>query len=490
MSSQAAIIEHRTYGNFVKPRTPGIWRLGLIGTGAVFAIGILAMVAQAFAGLIAGLLVVALGVIALTPLTIQTRDGRNGWTAALVWWAFRRSVKKGTNVYDPMVLNPNGGEYGPLPGLLARSELVTVADTLGNEFGVIEQGGTAKHFSAVIACESDGSALVDQGDIDVWVARYGNYLADLGDEPGLVAASVTVQSAPDSGAGLQAEVNRLLSVDAPELTRNVLQQAVQKYPRASAHVTTWMTLTWTPTRAATRRITREELLDHIATRIPGLVGALAGTGAGSARAMSADQIAELVADAYAPDRHMPGPAWDQLVPACQAHHDHLSHADTASVTWWTTDAPRSAVHASVLVPLLRPHHDLTRKRVTILYRPHSSDKAAGVADEDLRTAAGHAGARKGEQRATDSRALQAARQQAAEQASGAGLTRFSVMATATTTTGNRHKAEAILSQVSATARLKMRPVTYSQDVAFQTALGIGVVPSAHTRVPSFVREQL
>ncbi len=495
-------IENRTYGNFVEPRTPGIWKLGLLGTGAVFTVGILAMIVQAFAGLVSGLVIALLGVIAIAPLAITTRDGRNGWTAVLVKVAHRKASRAGTTVHAPDLLGPVAfGAPARLPGLLAKSELVTITDSLGHPFGIIEQGGVAKHFSAVIAADADGAQLVDQHDIDVWVARWGNFLAELGDEPGLVGCSVTVETAPDPGHTVAAEVNRLLTDDAPALSRAVMMETAQRYPAGSAKVTSWLSITWTPTRAGSRKIGRPELLAHIGTRMPGLVSSLIGTGVGSAHPMTAAEIAERVQIAYDPSTsavfdearaHGPDAAvpWcDVAVPAVD-EYGHLLHADAVSVTWRMIEPPRSAVQSTVLVPLLKPHADLLRKRVTLLYRPHRSDEAARVADEDLRTAAGHAGSRKGEQRAGDSRALTAARQTAAEQAAGAGLVRFAILVTATTTPGNQHKGEAVVSQLSGTARLKMKPATGSQAVAFQAALGIGLVLSSHTRIPAIIREQM
>lgn len=496
------VIEQRTYGNFVQPRTPGIWRLGLIGTGAVFGIGILAMIVQAFAGLIAGLVIVVAGVIAIAPLAISTRDGRNGWTAVLVRVSHRRATKAGTTIHAPDMLDSVAfGAPASLPGLLARSELITVHDSLGHPFGVVEQGGAVKHFSAVIAADADGAQLVDQSDIDVWVARWGNFLAELGDEPGLVGCSVTVETAPDPGHTVTAEVQRLLTDDAPALSRAVMTETAARYPAGSAKVTSWLAITWTPTRAGSRKVGKAELLAHIGTRMPGLVSSLIGTGVGAAHAMSPTEIAERVQIAYDPaastifdevraageEADIP---WADVAAPSVDEYGRLMHADAVSVTWRMIEPPRSAVQSTVLVPLLKPHADLLRKRVTLLYRPHRSDEAARVADEDLRTAAGHAASRKGEQRASDSRALAAARQTASEQASGAGLIRFAILVTATTTPENQHKGEAVVSQLSGTSRLKMKPATGSQAVAFQAALGVGLVLSSHTRIPSIIREQL
>ena len=74
---------------------------------------------------------------------------------------------------------------------------------------------------------------------------------------------------------------------------------------------------------------------------------------------------------------------------------------------------------------------MTRKRVTLVYRPHDPVTAAQVADTDVLTAIGRAGARAGETKATESAELAAARQAAQEEAAGAGMERFSMLVTAT-----------------------------------------------------------
>ncbi len=52
----------------------------------------------------------------------------------------------------------------------------------------------------------------------------------------------------------------------------------------------------------------------------------------------------------------------------------------------------------MLRAILEPSDELTRKRVTLLYRPHDPASAARIADADVRTALGKATMRKGETR--------------------------------------------------------------------------------------------
>ena len=57
--------------------------------------------------------------------------------------------------------------------------------------------------TVVLETEPDGAALVDQPQVDQWVAHYGQWLAALSQEPGLVACQVSVETAPDPGTRLR-----------------------------------------------------------------------------------------------------------------------------------------------------------------------------------------------------------------------------------------------------------------------------------------------
>jgi hypothetical protein len=78
-------------------------------------------------------------------------------------------------------------------------------------------------------------------------------------------------------------------------------------------------------------------------------------------------------------------------------------------------APPGACRTPALERLLAPNEKLTRKRVTLIYRPYDAAEAAAIADRDVRTATGQATATPPRSDRRDSAALQAARQSAREQ---------------------------------------------------------------------------
>jgi len=77
--AQPALVEGRTYGNWSRPRTPGLPRLGLIGTVLALGALVLVVLVQAAAGLLAGLVVAVVAGLVLAPLAWRNRAGRHGW---------------------------------------------------------------------------------------------------------------------------------------------------------------------------------------------------------------------------------------------------------------------------------------------------------------------------------------------------------------------------------------------------------------------------
>ena len=125
-----------------------------------------------------------------------------------------------------------------------------------------------------------------------------------------------------------------------------------------------------------------------------------------------------------------------------------------------------------------------------MYRPHDPGAAAALVEADVRSAQFLATSRR-TRNARDDLALRAARQSAAEEAAGAGVVRFSLLATVTVGRHqDRARAERIVEGLAATARLRLRRATGAQAVTFAAGLPTGIVLSEHTRVPALIREGL
>ena len=115
--------------------------------------------------------------------------------------------------------------------------------------------------------------------------------------------------------------------------------------------------------------------------------------------MSAAELCETIRTAYDPAaqatfddararRHRPprsrGRTSARLPPTRALAPTGMTALD--SITWAMTGAPRGNVPSDVLARLLRPHPEIDRKRVTLLYRPLDSAKAARIVESDHRDA--------------------------------------------------------------------------------------------------------
>ncbi len=516
-TTEQQITGPRTYGNWRKPMTPGLPRLGLIGTVLGLAGVCLVILVQMVAGLIPALVTLAIVLVAIGPIAYRNRAGRNGWqilTANVMWFI---GVRKRQNIYRSGVAGPESYGSHRLPGLLAPSKIYEAIDANGQPFALIHLPST-RHYSVIMQCEPEGSQLVDEETTDTWVAVWGRFLAELAVEPGLESAAATVETAPDPGSRLGTEIGLLRSANAPAFADAVLTEIETTYARGAAAVHGRVTLTFNATRrtlderprgghrssktktARSRVRTTEEMAVHIGNRLPDLLRRLGATGTGGPRAMTVRDVSEMVRIAYDPELGPKaeaaraigedlGVSWDNVGPVAMAEDwDHLRHDSGTSITWQMVETPRGAVQAQVLRPLLEPSRELTRKRVTLIYRPHSPSEAARVADGDVRTAIGRATARKGEARAGDTLDLQAARQTAAEEASGAGMTRFSLLVTATVLNADDLPlAVDTIEEAAGASRVVLRRCYGAQSASFAAALGVGVVLNKHISVPDVIR---
>ena len=531
----------RTYGNWRQPTSPGLPRLGLIGTGAALSALVLVMFVQISSGLLAAVLVAAGCAVGIAPLAWRNRAGRNGWQVLVAKAAWRVGRRRRQHLYLSSLVGPVAFGSARLPGLLAGSELLSAVSSHGERFALIHLPST-RHYAVMIRCDPEGSQLVDVETVDEWVACWGGWLAKLGHEANLEACTVTIETAPDSGSRLSAEVNAMLSPTAPALSRAVLTEAASSYPHGSAAVNAYVTLTFSARRVShtegegvlgragtpagtapagtatgsTRASVRspQEMAAQIGRRLPLLLHQLRSAGAGTGLAMTVEQVAETVRVAYDPAaarlldrasaqrsataavgtaRDRPALVdWQDAGPVAQVEAwDHLRHDSGASITWQMVEPPRGAVTSRVLEQLLEANDSLARKRVTLIYRPHDPASAARVADADVRTAIGRANARAGEGRASETLSLVAARQSAAEQAAGAGLVRFSLLVTATVEDPcELAQAAELIDQLGPACQLRLRRCFFSQAAAFTAALGVGVVLPKHVAVPDVVRDNL
>jgi hypothetical protein len=492
----------RTYGNWRLPRSAGLWNLGLLGTAVLMAGIIVVIITVATVGLapaVGELVILGLG---LTSLMVRDRHGKTGIELVgvrLGWW---RSSSRASHLYRSGPLGRTPWGTCQLPGLLAQSRLTESQDSWGRPFALLELP-TMAHFSVVLATEPEGASLVDQEQIDVWVARWGEWLASLGDEPGLIAAAVTVETSPDTGRRLRHLVEAKLDPNAPPLARAVLREVVESAPVGSAVIRVWVALTFMGAGRGRRR-DAEEFARDLAARLPGLTQRLQGTGAGGARPVAAQELCEVVRGAFDPaaartieEAHAQGVTptlrWSDVGPAAaEASWGSYRHDGATSVSWMMSAAPRGEVHSSILWKLLAPHREIGRKRVTLVYRVLDPGVAARIVEADKRNAdfRVNSATRPSEHTLREQRSALATAQ---EEARGAGLVDFGVIVTATVEHASDEQlaiAEATVENLAATARINLRRVYGSQDSAFAAGLPLGLVLARHLKVPHEIRSAL
>ena len=162
----ATSVKPRTYGNWRKPTSAGILGLGSIGTALLLGGLMLVVVTVMVAGLVEAL--VMTGVLGVLLLLVLVKDAHGKSLVSRIgarfgWWSAR---SKGTNIYRS---GPVGralwGTY-QLPGLAAGTRLSEHHDSYGRPFALLYTPATGS-YSIVLGAEPDGSALVDQEQIDV-----------------------------------------------------------------------------------------------------------------------------------------------------------------------------------------------------------------------------------------------------------------------------------------------------------------------------------
>lgn len=492
-----------TYGNWRKPQSSGLLGLGTIGTIGLFGALILLVLVVMLVGLFEAL--VLFGVLSLVFLGMVTKDrhGRSLFTRGIIrsgWWFARQ---RGQHLYRSGPLGRAEWGTHQLPGVAAGMRLREYQDSYERPFALLYTPATTT-YTVVIGTEPDGASLVDQEQVDSWVADWGNWLANLSEEPSIRAASVTIETAPDPGSRLRREVRTNMDPNAPAFAQAVLNETVDLYPAGSSHVHAYIALTFAASsRSGGRKRNFDEMARELGSRLPGLTGDLQATGAGAASPLTAQELCEVVRTAYDPaiaplieEAHANGEdpelSWSDVGPsAAEASWEGYRHESAFSVSWGMTEAPRGVVQSSVLTKLLQPHGEIARKRVTLLYRPIDPARAAALVESDLNAAQFVSGAQRGGPSARQSRAYKAAKATADEEAAGAGLVNFGMVVTATVTDLERiADARAAIDNLGGASRVRLRLAYGSQDSAFAAGLPLGLVLPNHTKVPAQYREKL
>lgn len=498
--SATETIRHRTYGNWRRPVQPGIGSLGVVGTGMVFA-GIIAMLIVWFlTGVIPGLVTALVFAAMIGLLAMRDKHGRSGVLRLATRVGWRRTRSSGSHLYrsGPVGRIPSG--TCQLPGLAAKSQLFEFADAFGRPFALLHYPSTHTYV-VVLRADPQGDGLVDQQQIDEWVAHYGSFLTLVSQEVGLKGAAVTIETAPDPGSRLDREIKGSRVSDAPELASSVMDEIAGSYAAGASTVTGYCTLTYGAAGLAGKARHTDEVARDIGSSLGGLTAQLSAAGGGAVAPLSAQALAETIRAGYDPgaaetlaELHAAGQppalAWSDVGPvATQAGWDHYRHDSGVSRSWIQSCPPRGAVGSNVLGALVQPHQSIRRKRVTMLYRPYDPARAKELVEQDQRTADFQVSS--GRPNARASAAKRAADQIAAEEAAGAALVDFGMIVTATVSEPEQLPAATSAVEMAAgQSRILLRPAYGAQDSTFAAGLPLGLVIPLHLRVPTWFSEAL
>lgn len=481
-------VQVRTYGNWREPKAAGFGKLSFGASMGLLASMIGAVVIYSLVGMRWAMVFAAVSAGGLWAVSSKDRHGLSVADRTGTLMRFRRAKRRKATIYrsGPLSLRATQGTC-KLPGILSASTLSEHVDAYDRPFALVRHGdGT---LAVLMGVSPAGAALVDQDQVDQEVARWGMWLADLSGELGIVGASVTVETAPDSGARLRREVQSRTALEAPPVARRVLHDVVEEYRSGAAQVRSWVTVVFDPTRMSVRKRDQVQVARDIASRLPGLTQTLQATGAGAVHLLTAPEVCRLVRVAFDPASEalfeqaasmgdQVDISWDETGPVgADVSWDAYRHDSGVSRTWVVTRPPRGVIQSGLLANILATSRDVDRKRVTILYRPLDGANAPDLVEGDLNKARARVEAAS-RPTARDMTELQAAQQVAMEEASGAGLVDFGILITATTTSEDLDDTASAVASLAASSRLQVRTAFGAQDSAFALALPLGLRPTA------------
>lgn len=478
--------EVRTYGHWRRPQAAGLGKLSYGASLGLIGLLVVAVVVYQTGGALPAVGTLAGGGVVVWASSIRDAHGVSVLERVGEVVRHRVRVVRGRHrVRQGPLGRRRGGKFTP-PGIASGTRMSEHHDAHDRPFALLEHGdGT---LSVVMSVAPSGAGLLDADTVDHHVAAWGGFLANLSGELGIVGASVTVESVPDSGDRLRRHVTHRLSTDGPEVARQILTSVVEEYGAGAAQLRTWVTVTFHPAKMGSKR-RGGRAAREIASRLPELTRMLSTTGAGAVHLLRPAEVSRLVRVAFDPASEVVFEeaaaqgadivvGWADAGPAAGvAGWDYYRHDSAVSRTWVVSRPPRGIVQSHVLRQVLDSHRDITRKRVTVLYQPLDAARAPDVAEKDLTRAKARVDISQ-RPSARDLSELENAMRVARDEASGAGLVDFAMLVTATSTDGDIDDVAATVEAISAASRLLVRPAYGAQDAAFILSLPLGLSPTS------------
>jgi hypothetical protein len=472
-----------TYGNWKRLDSPGILGLGKLGT-ALLAVDLIISVFISMQNFLFAIIWFLITGGLLFLIVRKNKHNMSILYQLILHFQFMRQKMAHRGIYrsGPLSHIPNGSYR--LPSIAANTTLMKYFDPQGREVGILVHNN--RYITFVLQSEPEGAQLLDQETINQQVSRYGSFLNNLNNEPGLESVSVTVETEPENGLKLRKEVNAHLSENASDFAKATMAEIVENYPAGSASINVYTALTYSLQKLQADKRPIEDIILDIVQRIPLLASSLEASGAGVCRAMNCWQLYREIRTAYDPDSSSLFEEadleeeqlvdWNNVGPSIAVNKwDYYVTDSGVHKTWIMSQPPRGLVMSSVLTRLLDPNPNFKRKRVTLIYKPMQFEESSRKVEDDLTNAQFKAN---NEKRATARQqiAVQQAAQSAAEEARGATLIRFGMVVTVTIdSTEQLNQTDAIMTNLSAGSHIVLRSANGTQDSAFIAGLPLGLI---------------
>ncbi|WP_238005870.1 SCO6880 family protein [Dactylosporangium sp. AC04546] len=479
--------EPPTYGGWRRARAVGLFGLGLGQTMTVLAATTVALITASVSA--ARLLVVGPLCLVVIVGNLAQWDGVTVAQALVQRLRWTVGNARGRTTYRGAVLSAERHAW-QLPGVLAPTVLLSVDDGQGDGYGVVWHR-RLRTMTVTLHCAAQSTWLADPDAAAAWVYTWGGWLAGLGRVPTVRWVAITVDTAPDSGTRLADYIAARIAPDGPPAAVQILQQLVAAAPQAAADVHTNVSITFEPALSPARPRTVQNWLGEVDRALPGLQDGLTGCGLTVLGRASAAEIAGIVRRCFDPTARADVTRllaadtaaaaelldWGSAGPvAAQEYPDRYEHDGATSISWAWQDAPRQPVTHHVLARLLAPGDHA--KRVTLLYRPLSTARAAAEVEQQVNAAqfrAAYRRARKLDPTARDVADHEQAVQAAREEALGAGVGHVSLWVTTTVLDEDElGRAVADIESRAETSKLRLRRLWRSQAAGFAATLPVGI----------------
>ncbi|MBJ8342901.1 PrgI family protein [Antrihabitans sp. YC3-6] len=486
--------QRQTYIGWSQPKSAFLAGMGLIPSIYLLVIFVIWILSVYVIGL-ASSLVLALVLLATWGPLVLRIEGKTTYEWVLLYKQWRKHVRKGEDMYRSGLFSRVPGRTCRLPGVLYPTRLHEgwVQHQSRQVYGVIEMP-SQNQFTVVIECWPQGNEAIDQDAVDDSVFNWTNFLNFVAEPGDIDGATVIIETGPETGNRIRREVRELCAPSRPggDLPAAMMAEAAAMLPSGSVRMWARVAITFRATTADRRKDAGEQIKE-MSRRMGGVLTVLNEANL-NPRLLPPEEIVSLTKRAYSPSTladlelgEMEGGhdiGWEDSGP--MGHQERISsfyHDGCWSTTWEMSKAPASAVTETVLRPLLDVNGDLVRKRVAIVYRPHSPADAAAAVDSDYKNALSGRNGQRGIGSVEANLKVEYAEAQREEQGRGHGLTLFGVLVTVTTPEdGDRPRADSITKQLGVRARLRLRRVYFAQAASFAATLGIGVLLPDHESV--------